>query len=1128
MTHRSRLFFFTASVVLGTLLVAGTVGYKIGISSLEETSRNRLVQARQFKAQELQKDFASLSDSLIITSEVRRIKDFLIAFPQEHKKILTWLRSHGSESTWRSVIAKSYDSSTVTDIDRALAQMSPFAIFLQAQFIQESILQNKTPRDVLKVPSIPTFAPYLKKHETLHPFLLQTMDRLKISDIILIDANGVVAYTAQKNLDLGVQLLSGPFVNSRLAQTYRWSMEASQNTTSFFDFFPMTHFWNVSAAFIATPLFEKSNFIGTLVFQIPLERVDAILSNNHDWESLGLLKTGEIVAYGPEGLLRNNSRLFIENPEQFLAHYQKVANNAETIRRNRTTALSVGLPSQRLAQYLENRDFIETANDYFGTKTLRSVGKVHLGNTDWILISKISLQEAYNPLTNKFIPVLLATLFMVLVALGAAYWMAKWLFNPLQTLSTGLENLKTHSLPSKLRVPPKGEFKKVFENYNDVSEDFLRIKLAKEFLEHTVQSLHEAFFFIEVHNENGKESLRIRGLNPAAASMVGISVSSLKGTDLQMWIDTDYQKILKALKKEDESSLTFSMEGVLKKISGEKIPLELSWALIKNRGMQTPIFVLIGKDIYWKKEIEKKLILKEDLLKESQSLSQTGSFRWDVKTGRSLWSEEEYHLLGLDPAATEPSYDLFRSLIVPEDLAIFDEALADAHKNIRPLQVDIRIKKHDSNEIVWMRCHGRTEYDDYGNAVLMYGTTQDITELRRVEQSLVTAKNDALKSSQAKSEFLARMSHEIRTPMNAIMGMAELLNETTLNSDQQYYVTIFRKAGEVLMALINDILDLSKIEAGEVSIENIPFDLKKLMIDVEEMMKPRALEKGLNYSFEINAGVSSYLMGDPTKLRQVLINLVSNSLKFTESGYIRVSVGKNPSKKDALMVSVTDSGVGIPASKQHLIFQKFSQADSTITRRYGGTGLGLAISKSLIELMGGQIWFKSREGMGTSFFFTIPYREQVYNPSTHAPLAMTSGELDFVPPKQRDPNKKIRILIADDTDDNRTLFTHYLKNGPYEIIEAENGLEAIDKIKSGQFDIVFMDVQMPEMDGYAATGTIRKWEEETHNVHVPIIALTAHALSEDRQKSLRAGCDDHIAKPFKKETLLGVINRYSL
>lgn len=413
----------------------------------------------------------------------------------------------------------------------------------------------------------------------------------------------------------------------------------------------------------------------------------------------------------------------------------------------------------------------------------------------------------------------------------------------------------------------------------------------------------------------------------------------------------------------------------------------------------------------------------------------------------------------------------------------------------------------------------------------MYKEAQiKIGELRRIENNLILERDAALRNSQAKSEFLAKMSHEIRTPMNAMLGMADLLKDTKLSADQEYYVTIFGKAGEVLLTLVNDILDLSKIEAGEVTIENIPFDLTSLLMDVEDIMRPRAQGKGLHYSSNIHHGIASTLSGDPHKLRQVIINLVGNALKFTEKGSVTLTVSKSPSRKDTLLFSVSDTGLGIPSERQSLIFQKFSQADNSINRRFGGTGLGLAISKSLIELMGGQIWFKSNEGRGTTFYFTLPHHEQTLSPAVK-PFTMEREDLDFAPTVEsavKASEKRLRILVADDTEDNRTLFTHYLKNEPYEIIEAHNGLEAIDKIKSAEFDIVFMDVQMPELDGYAATHSIREWETEQHRRPTPIIALTAHALSEDRQKSLQAGCNDHIAKPFKKETLVKVINRYSL
>ncbi|MFV8248150.1 ATP-binding protein [Bdellovibrio bacteriovorus] len=1132
MNHKNRLFLFTSVLVLGTLLIAGTVGYKMGSSSLEQSTRERLVQIREFKSDEIQKEFAYLKNALVLTSEYTPILQFLRRYPQEHQQLQTWLRSHGKPTAWRNEMEER-NPSQVSDYPRILEQFTALPLFLQYQFQESARTQN---RPLPQLASVSGFSglDYFRSYESLHSKLFDVLERSHLSDVLLIEPNGTVAYSAAKSLALGDNLISGPLSNSRLAQAYRWSLNAPKGATKYFDFTPISHFWHTPAAFLTMPLFDQTNFVGTLVFQLSLDRIDQILSHNRKWKELGLGMTGEVVAFGTDGFVRNNPRMYLESPDSFAqkVRQQDDARTAlESIERSRSASLSLILPPTQVRRYMERGVAFDSGEDYLGTRSLQSAGRVNVAdNTDWIIISKMDLNESLAPLSYKLPWFFIGGFLLWSLALAGAWLVYRRMFFPSQVLADGMDKLKSHNFSEVLPAPEEDEYKDLYQKFDEVREDFRKTKAARDFLENVVYSLNEVFFIVEVEDveDSLRKNFRVRGFNPTAQSLTGAAGHTLKNSDLSLWLETDYSVIENSLRERDIHKSTHTAEASLKKITGDRVPLEVSWARVNTENKGKILLAMMGTDMRWKKEIEKELKLKEELLKESQSLSRTGSFRWDIRTGKCLWSEEEFHLLGLTPDNVVPSYDLFRSLILSEDLPVFDKALAEAHKNIAPFHVDLRMKKQDSNDLIWVRCQGRTEYDDYGNALFMYVTTQDITELRRVEQSLITTKNEALKASQAKSEFLAQMSHEIRTPMNAIMGMAELLKETKLDADQKYYVTIFCKAGEVLMSLINDILDLSKIEAGEVSIENIPFEMTKLIADVEDMMKPRALEKGLSCMCEIAPGVSPHLMGDPTKLRQVLINLIGNSIKFTHKGQVRLVIGKNPSKKDTLLISVTDTGIGIPEDRQHMIFQKFSQADNSVTRKYGGTGLGLAISKSLVELMGGQIWFKSRPGTGTTFFFTIPYREQIYNPVNHKPVPMRTPELDFVSPKQRDPNHKVKILIADDTEDNRTLFTHYLKNEPFEIIEAENGLQAIDQIKSGEFDIVFMDVQMPEMDGYAATDRIREWEKESHKAPVPIIALTAHALAEDRQKSLRAGCNDHIAKPFKKDTLLGVINKYSL
>jgi signal transduction histidine kinase/CheY-like chemotaxis protein len=741
-------------------------------------------------------------------------------------------------------------------------------------------------------------------------------------------------------------------------------------------------------------------------------------------------------------------------------------------------------------------------------KGLQASSRLVLPGVEWQLVS--ALKETSGPPTMMRFS--LHSFLILLPVLGILLWAAsvfsRKIIRPLQQLR---EEIETSTVP-QIVYSGKDDFSKLIEKLHSLMLELDTLRKSEHFLKSTLESAQDLVFLVN-------EEQQIELTSTYTCEVLGVPPTSLRGSSLNTWLDLGRKRL---------KSPQFQQDGLLKTISGKSLVVQTSWHAIANPLTPGKNFYLItGTDVTERRQKEKDFEIMNTLFRESQAAFHVGAYMWDIKGDETIWSDEHFKILGLDPQTTKPSYEKFRSLILLDDVAPLDRALINAHKNMEPFNADFRVRKASTQEIIWIRSSSRTIFDNYGEPVKMYGSLQDITEMKRTEQSLISAKNEALKSSQAKSEFLARMSHEIRTPMNAIMGMADLLKETKLSEDQQYYVTIFCKAGEVLMALINDILDLSKIEAGEVSLENIPFDLSKLLTDIQEFMKPRALEKGLEYSFDINPQITPYLLGDPTKIRQVLINLIGNSLKFTERGSIRVTISRNPAKKDHLLISVNDTGLGIPLAKQHLIFQKFSQADSSITRKYGGTGLGLAISKSLVELMGGQIWFKSREGVGTSFFITIPYHEQITHPVTHKPLELKVPELTFIPKKERDPNHKVRILIADDTEDNRILFSRYLDNQPFEIIEAENGLEAIDKIKSEKFDIIFMDVQMPELDGYAATAQIREWEKSHDQAPTPIIALTAHALSEDRTKSIKAGCDDHITKPFKKKTILSVIEKYS-
>jgi PAS domain S-box-containing protein len=412
-------------------------------------------------------------------------------------------------------------------------------------------------------------------------------------------------------------------------------------------------------------------------------------------------------------------------------------------------------------------------------------------------------------------------------------------------------------------------------------------------------------------------------------------------------------------------------------------------------------------------------------------------------------------------------------------------------------------------------------YDSEGNVTGAIESVRNITESKKAQEALRTAKDEAEAAARAKSEFLANMSHEIRTPLNAIIGMTGILLDVPLPPDQRDYLETVRGSGDVLMSVINNILDFTKIEEGKREMEKQPFELSKCIEEAMDLLTPIAAEKYIHFYYHIEASIPKRLQGDVTSISQVLINLLGNAIKFTDSGEVSVHVSSESLEngKIKLFFSVKDTGIGIPPDRMHSLFQSFSQVDMSTTRKYGGTGLGLAISKKLVQLMGGAIWAKSEVGKGSTFYFTI--LADAATPEQCLQIQENPHGFDL----PYDISDHLKLLVAEDNLVNQKVALLMLRKLGLRADVAANGREVLQALERQDYDVVLMDVQMPEMDGFEATKAIR---ERWKNGLPHIIAVTAHALEGDRKRCIEAGMDDYISKPVRLGDLTRVLVECSL
>jgi len=596
---------------------------------------------------------------------------------------------------------------------------------------------------------------------------------------------------------------------------------------------------------------------------------------------------------------------------------------------------------------------------------------------------------------------------------------------------------------------------------------------------------------IIIHDLNG----RIHDVNAQTVDLLGLSREELLATPLpRLHPETDHPKAKAALAEVRETGRT-RLEISFLHSSGRVIPTEINAQRFESGDTQLVQGIVRDQTEQARAQAERERY--QRLLSSAESIAQLGSWMWDVETGEILWSQATYEIFGMDPGQPV-TLESYTARIHPDDLAQLQGKVERAIETGKGYEVEHRIRRPDGEEVI-VRAQGVTESDGSagGGTRRLLGTIQDITDARRAQDALEAARDAAETANRAKTAFLANMSHEMRTPLNGVIGSLALIDQSQMKAEDVGYVGTARRSAESAVTLVNDLLDISRIEAGEIIIEPAPFAPKELLDQAQEMFGPTALSKGLEFRVT-GATLSPSVFGDAGRIRQVLFNLIGNALKFTDQGGVGVTFTTQPSNAGAeLRVEVVDTGPGVPDHLLNTLFERFQQADVSKSRLHGGVGLGLAISRELVLAMGGDINLENRAEGGVCAWFTVP-------------LMVTQDEAEQAQPDhEADTALTGHVLLAEDSATNAAVAKAMLNRFGLTCDLAQNGSEAVKMALAGHYDVVLMDMAMPVKDGLEATRDLR-----AAGYDAPIIALTAHALPQSRDEALEAGVTSYMTKPL--------------
>jgi len=1173
------------AVTLGTtiiiLTVSGIVSFMMSRNAIEDKLFDQLTSVREIKGQQIENYVDSINRQIITTSESLVIVEAMYKFRAAFDLIGKQAENHeyndqAMQSNLLTYYRDEYFGRLRPNTPNQLAGESPSDFMptnpggahLQSLFISD----NPHPTGMKQKLDSVGDSLYSRVHEKFHPGIRSFLEKFGYYDIFLIDhETGHIVYSVFKEVDFATSLLTGPYRETNFARAFKAASQASDKDFVYLvDFEPYYPSYNAPASFIASPIFDGSEKIGVLVFQMPIDRINDIMTSNQDWKNVGLGETGETYIVGDDFTMRNQSRFLIEDPVNYLAAIRQGGVASETADLIENFSTSIGLQSVKTegtVAALKGSSGESTFHDYRGVSVLSSYRPLHLEGVNWAIMSEIDEAEAFAPVEKLKDRFILGGSILVAIAVYVAFFFSRSMTASLQTLLTRADALARGELDEPIMIESSDEIGKLAQGFEVMRRSIRKLiadlqdeknALESRVTERTVE-LDEAFHkqeeqtralektnaeMLEIQEnlrESEKEQIankeRIDSIlqaspdgicvidtvgeilmaNQSMLQIFGYESKEVIGQNVKMLMmdeiarehDHYLERIVWGREPRIIGKGPREVEG--RKKDGSTFPMDLSLSMI-GAGKEA-LFVGILRDITERVAMQEKtreqaafqaalldavpnpIFVKDQNLRYTafnRAYEEAFGMRREDYIGKTV-REAEYLHEGHEEYHQADGELIERGGFTREE---YTARFAD---------------ERDHDVLYWRRTFDLGD----GNPGGMMGILIDISDRKEMEREMEIAREQAESANETKSAFLANMSHELRTPMNAIIGYAEMLKEDAEDDENDEIIPDLDHiitAGKHLLQLINDVLDISKIEAGRMDLYLEDFDIATMISDAASTVTTLVEKNNNLLDIQVEENLGS-MHADLTKVRQIVFNLVSNAAKFTSDGKVGIEASAvDKGGQSFIRLAVTDTGIGIPEEKLEHIFEEFSQADNSTTRNYGGTGLGLALVRKFARMMGGDIRVESTAGEGSTFILEVPARV--------VETGNSSSMLKTIDAAIETSASLGKILVIDDDPTARQLLTRALEGQGYQVTTAESGDQGVALAKSEKPALITCDILMPNVDGWEVLQLLK---DDPDTASIPVVMVS---MVDDGKKGAALGAVEHLRKPVDRERLREIVARY--